>query len=334
MAFRSRLQGSRAAAVLLTVALLAACRTVPPTAAAVTPPVSKPAPPAAPGADEIVVAGRRFATGTRIVTWSEERSYNAYAGKTPTFSRRMFDGKKPGSPAPDLAGLQRGIDQFVLHYDGSGLSKLCFEALQQRGLSVHFLLDVDGTVYQTLDLQEQAWHATTANERSIGIEIANPGAYPPGDMKRLTEWYQRNAAGQIRLTPPLTVGNPRIRTPNFTARPLRPDPVRGVVQGRELVQYDLTPEQYAALIKLTAALHRVFPKLRLDYPHDARGRLITRKLPDKALVRYTGVLGHFHIQENKFDPGPALQWDTLIKGAQREAKGKPVRPSGQTKGPP
>jgi N-acetylmuramoyl-L-alanine amidase len=332
MASRSRFPNNRAAAVLLTVALMAGCHTAPkvPTAG----PRSEPKPPAAIAGDEIIVAGRRFATGTRVVTWLEERSYNAYTAKTAPFSRRIFDGKGPGAPAAVFAALQRGVDQFVLHYDGSGLSKLCFEALQQRGLSVHFLLDVDGTIYQTLDLQEHAWHATTSNDRSIGIEIANLGAFPPGDLKRLAEWYQRNDTGQVRLTPPLTVGNPRVRTLNFAARPLRPDPVRGVVQGRELVQYDLTPEQYAALIKLTVALHRVFPKIRLDYPRDARGRLVAQKLPDKALARYQGVLGHFHIQENKIDPGPALQWDTLIKGAQRAAQEGSGRPSAQRKGPP
>ncbi len=40
---------------------------------------------------------------------------------------------------------------------------------------------------QTLDLKERAWHASTANTRSIGIEIANIGAYPKTEpFKR---WY-------------------------------------------------------------------------------------------------------------------------------------------------
>ncbi|MEM9559092.1 MAG: N-acetylmuramoyl-L-alanine amidase, partial [Planctomycetota bacterium] len=39
---------------------------------------------------------------------------------------------------------------------------------------------VDGTIYQTLDVTERAWHATKANSRSVGIEIAQIGAYPPG----------------------------------------------------------------------------------------------------------------------------------------------------------
>ncbi len=125
--------------------------------------------------DEIIVAGRRFPTGTRVVTWLDPDGYNAYAGAAPTTLRAGLK----GVPARrEFAALQAGIDQFVLHYDGSGLSRLCFATLQERKLSVHFLLDVDGTIYQTLDLRERAAHATIANDRSIGIEMANLGAYP------------------------------------------------------------------------------------------------------------------------------------------------------------
>ena len=105
----------------------------------------------------------------------------------------------------------------------------------------------------------------------------------------------------------------------------RPDLVRGVIQHTEYVQYDLTPQQYAALIKLTAALATVFPKIKVDYPRDAAGNLITAKLPDDQLAAYQGVLGHYHVQENKQDPGPALQWDKLIDGARKLMKLPPIK---------
>ena len=36
-------------------------------------------------------------------------------------------------PAPgEFAALQQTIDQFVLHYDCCGLSRICFETLQAR----------------------------------------------------------------------------------------------------------------------------------------------------------------------------------------------------------
>ncbi len=69
-----------------------------------------------------------------------------------------------------------------------------------------------------------------------------------------------------------------------------------------------------------AALCRVFPRLKCDYPHDAAGRLITRKLSDKELENYRGLLGHFHVQENKIDPGPALQWRKIVEDARPQMK--------------
>jgi N-acetyl-anhydromuramyl-L-alanine amidase AmpD len=218
----------------------------------------------------------------------------------------------------DLGLLREKVDQFVLHFDVSGTSRQCFKVLHDlRCLSVHFMLDLDGTIYQTLDLKERAWHATTSNSRSIGIEIANIGAYAPAARGPLDEWYQRDSNGLVRVVIPARLGESGIRTPDFVPRPARAEPVMGAVQGRELVQYDFTPEQYAALTRLTAALCKIFPKMRCDYPRDAEGRLIPAKLPDEELERFQGILGHYHIQSNKADPGPALQWDALIDGARR-----------------
>ena len=90
--------------------------------------------------------------------------------------------------------------------------------------------------------------------------------------------------------------------------------IDGVPQFASAVAY--TPEQYAALIKLTATLCKIFPKLKCDYPKDADGKLIPHKLPDDQLNNYEGVLGHYHVQTNKDDPGPALNWEKLIGGAQ------------------
>jgi N-acetyl-anhydromuramyl-L-alanine amidase AmpD len=218
----------------------------------------------------------------------------------------------------DLALLQRVVDQFVLHFDVAGTSRRCFQVLQDdRGLSVHFLLDLDGTLYQTLDLKERAWHATTSNDRSVGVEIANIGAYPANGTNPFAAWYAANVGGGTRITIPAALGDGGIRTANFTGHPARDLPVRGTIQGEDLVQYDFTPEQYAALTHLTAALCRVFPKLKCRYPVDAQGNLIPYKLPDAELSRYEGVLGHYHIQTNKTDPGPAMDWQRVIGGARR-----------------
>lgn len=296
--------------------------------------------------DEIVVAGQLFHTGTKVVTWMDPGGYDAYRterrfapleesswSKTQAAKPELKEPARYGLRSQkltpeeierfrgggwDLPALQRIVDQFVLHYDVCGIAKQCFNVLHDhRGLSVHFMLDLDGTIYQTLDLKERAYHATISNHRSIGIEIANMGAYGPGDTKTLDTWYVRDANGRPYIKIPEKLGDPLIRTANFTARPRRDEPVRGTIQGRELVQYDLTPQQYEALAKLTAALSRIFPKIKLDYPRGPDGKVLPHKLPDDQLAAYEGVLGHYHIQTNKTDPGPALDWDKVIEGAKR-----------------
>ena len=128
----------------------------------------------------------------------------------------------------DLPLLQSVVDQFVLHFDDCGSSRTCFQMLQDdRDLSVHFMLDLDGTIYQTLDLKERACHATTSNDRSVGVEIANIGAYPAAGNNPFAQWYQTNAAGQTFITIPKRMDGGGIRTTNFTGHPARNEPVRG-----------------------------------------------------------------------------------------------------------
>jgi N-acetylmuramoyl-L-alanine amidase len=296
--------------------------------------------------DEIVVAGQFVHTGTRVVLWMDPGGYDAYRVERrfsplerADWEHSREDAKELTSPnrynlrrsglTPDeiervrgggwdLPTLQRVVDQFVIHFDVCGTSRECFRVLQDvRDLSVHFMLDIDGTIYQTLDLKERAWHATTSNSRSIGIEIANMGAYGLEEKNPFAEWYAHDSNGQTRITIPSARGDGGVRTKDFVGHPARPEPVRGIVQGQELLQYDFTPQQYRALTKLTTALCRTFPKLHCDYPRDTTGELLTKKIPDDELKKYQGVLGHYHVQTNKVDPGPAFQWDKVIGEARR-----------------
>ena len=324
--------------LLLGTLLLAGCKTAP-----------RPGTLAHRTGDEIVVAGQFVHTGTRVVLWMDPGGYDAYRVER-RFSPlekadwesshaevkdldmpNRYNLRKQGlSPEElervrgggwDLPLLQRTVDEFVIHYDVCGTSRQCFKVLQDmRDLSVHFMLDLDGTIYQTLDLKERAWHASQANTRSVGIEIANMGAYPVNGKNPFAEWYQKEPNGQVRITIPPQYGDGGILTKDFVGHPARPEPVVGVIQGKELMQYDFTPQQYQALIRLTATLCKTFPKIRCDYPKDAAGHLITHKLPDPELEAYQGVLGHYHIQTNKTDPGPAFQWDYVIDHANKLLK--------------
>jgi hypothetical protein len=294
--------------------------------------------------DEIMVCGQLYHTTTRVVLWSDPGGYDAYRAE-PRFARLQ-----PSTPAAaekstprrlvryglrskglspdevervrgggwDLPLLARVVDQFVIHFDARGTSRRCFEVLQDvRGLSVHFMLDLDGTIYQTLDVKEAAWHATIANGRSIGIEVANIGAYPADGANPLELWYRADADGRIRVADPERWQPASADRGGPVLRPLRNELIVGTIQGTKLKQYDFTPQQYDALARLAATLCTLFPKIRCDYPRDAGGALLTQKLSDGEFVRFQGILGHYHVQANKVDPGPAFQWDGFIESTRR-----------------
>jgi N-acetyl-anhydromuramyl-L-alanine amidase AmpD len=201
-----------------------------------------------------------------------------------------------------------------LHFDVCGLSRTCFKILQERKLSVHFLLDLDGTLYQTLDLRDTAWHATKANDRSIGVEIAHIGARSPGDTESLEEWYSSDSHGPY-IDLPARFGDGGLRTSAFRGRPARPELVEGRINGTRLVQYDFTPEQYETLAALCRALTRVLPQIRARVPRDARGEVIEDALSDAAFRSFSGILGHYHVQTNKTDPGPAFDWERILRSS-------------------
>jgi N-acetyl-anhydromuramyl-L-alanine amidase AmpD len=291
--------------------------------------------------DEIVVCGQLIHTGTPVVLWTDPGGYDAYriekrfgpldqasweaiSKANPKRTPNRYTTRTKGV-SPELAEkvrgggwtmdeLQKVVDQFVIHFDARGTAQKCFEVLHDiRGLSVHFMLDLDGTLYQTLDLKESAWHATISNSRSIGIEIANVGAYGVKAKNPFDLWYAKGADGKTVLTIPDGPEKGGIRNLNVPLRPDRSEPIVGEVQGQNLVQYDLTPQQYETLAKLTATLCTIFPNIKCDYPRDDANQLVTRKLPEADFKAYQGLLGHYHVQSNKVDPGPAFQWDRLIR---------------------
>jgi N-acetyl-anhydromuramyl-L-alanine amidase AmpD len=296
--------------------------------------------------DEIVIAGHYVHTGAPVVLWTDPGGYDAYRTER-RFSRREemeWSSSQTSLATParygiraaglsdhafeqvrgggwSLRDLQERVDQFVLHYDVAGTSRDCFRILHDiRGLSVHFMLDIDGTIYQTLDVKERAWHAGPANDRSVGIEIANIGAYPTIENSPLAQWYANDPEEGYRLMLPPTKGTGGVRTPGFVGKPERL--VVGEIQGQQLTMFDLTPEQYDSLIRLTAALSVALPKIQLVYPQNERGGVISRTLTPEQYASFQGVLGHWHITDNKIDPGPALDWERVVGGARELIRGR------------
>ena len=133
----------------------------------------------------IVICGQKYDIGTRVVLWDESKGLNGYSQnksviteedrKTGKKTTKTISGRRYGNRTLfklDLPGLQKIVTQFFLHHSGLYHSDTTFNVLHnERKLSVHFILDDDGTLYQTLDLVECAWHGGKSNKCSVGIEI-------------------------------------------------------------------------------------------------------------------------------------------------------------------
>ncbi|MBX3469586.1 MAG: N-acetylmuramoyl-L-alanine amidase [Planctomycetes bacterium] len=297
----------------------------PPAAAAPAVPGHVDEPPPARTGTSIVVAGRRVEVGSPVVTWEDPGGYDGLR-ETCFFS----DATLPSSPAAGCDTPRRyaardvdpsKVDLVVMHYDVAWTSRNCFRVLHDvRGLSCHFLLDVDGTIYQTLDLALRARHAGGVNDRSVGIEIAHPG--PLELTAGLADRYARDeASGAVRFDLGARSGD--VRTGDFVVRPARAEPVAGPIHGRTYTMYDFTDAQYEALGRLLAALARAFPEVRLEAPRGPDGA-VTTTVADPATfgaAAGVGVIGHYHVTRAKQDPGPAFDWERVLAAARarREA---------------
>lgn len=193
----------------------------------------------------------------KFLLWSDDGGISAKPGHFYDYSTRP----------------KRNIRYFVNHWDVCLNSKSCQEVLDKRGISVHFLIDNDGTIYQTLDLQHAAWHAGSArtNRASAGVEISN--AYYP----KYQAWYIKN---------------------NFGERPIVSD---AWVHGNKLEPFmGFYPVQIQALKALWKAIH-----LATDIPYETPlnqfGKTSTKYVQEVPYGKFEGFVNHYHVSKNKID---------------------------------
>lgn len=104
-------------------------------------------------------------------------------------------------PSPNFSErpTAAAIDMVVLHYTGMKTGAAALERLcdADAKVSAHYLIEEDGASYRLVAEDRRAWHAgfshwagaTDINDRSIGIEIVNPGhefgyrAFPEAQME-------------------------------------------------------------------------------------------------------------------------------------------------------
>ncbi len=253
-------------------------------------------PPVASAGTSIVVAGQKFDVGRPVVLWSDPQGFDAYQTTCIDQSGGCCDHASPrfaarkGVAARSVPELQGIVSQLVLHFDGCVNSRSCFKSMHNRprpagstgcGLSAHFMVDADGTIYQTLDLVERAFHAEEANSTSVGVEICNRGRVDKSEWPKLP--------------------------PDYRTRPERDV----VINGEHHLAYEFRGEQYDSLIALARTLLRVFPRIKPVMP-ERDGKPIMDTLDDP--LAFAGILGHLHVdlQKQKWDPG-ALDWQRILR---------------------
>ena len=190
----------------------------------------------------------------KVVLWSEDNGLKIKDGYTPYFKKRK-------------------INMFVNHWDVCLDSATCVKVLNKRNISVHFCIDNDGTIYQLLDMNHAAWHASSrkVNHRAIGIEIAN--AYYP----KYQSWYERKGFGK---------------------RPM----IEGAqVHGKTLKPFmDFYPVQIKALQALWKAIHEGVG-IPLECPLDDNGNNLNTTSKKVQAGTFKGFISHFHVTKKKID---------------------------------
>jgi len=177
---------------------------------------------------------------------------------------------------PPLEAVKAVIKQFVVHHDGCSSADMCFNVLQnERGLSCHFLIDNDGTIYQTIDLALMAYHAAEWNTQSIGVEFCNRG-----DAKKEPNYYSSGRFG-----------------PKRDVKPVR-------INGHTILAFEFTKAQLDAFTALGKALTRLLPNIATEYPQSSPGQAAMDTIPTSASFSFSGYMGHYHLITQKWDPGP------------------------------
>jgi hypothetical protein len=209
----------------------------------------------------------------KVVLWSESGGLKADKG-----NYYDYTGRSP-----------RKIKLFVNHWDVCLNSHSCQGVLNKRGISVHFLIDNDGTIYQTLDTQHGAWHGGSerVNRAAVGVEISN-AFYP-----KYQEWYTRNGFGEREIVEGLRV------------------------HGEEVGPFlDFYPIQIQALKALWKAIHH---GVGVPYEAPLNQFETTSKVyeQDAKYGDFQGFISHYHVSKHKIDCAN-LDIKTLLEEVKHE----------------
>lgn len=206
--------------------------------------------PAASHAHEILVDGRPVHCAARVRTWHE--------------TGLLFE----------RCRRRKRTDLVCLHWTGAENPPANvfrnMRAVKPQPLSVHFMIDQAGDIYQMADANAFCAHAQGVNDRSVGIEIIS-----------------RGDAGR-----------------EVPTRDIERDTVIEVIHGKQVKYAAFTAEQVTSTLALVRALCEAYA-LPMRVP-TADGEVLARAMVEDELERFRGVIGHLHTRAGKRDPGLRL----------------------------
>lgn len=263
---------------------------------------------AQPTYDSIIIAGQPYKLdgGVVVKTFDDPGGFSFEATRLergiPNYGDRRTE-KGARIKVKDKPAVIEVIKQVVIHTDLTTDARGCFNALNGRGLSTHFMIDWDGTIYQGLDVAYEAYHAAGVNAASIGVDMNNPmknlerepKAEPFGARH---EWGDKNPKDFVRGAPE-----------------------RKRINGFWTKAYGYTDPQYQALLELLKVLTHELD-IKPFAPLDETGEVVPTVLEDFA--GFEGILAHWHISTSRWDPGPGFDWQRVYHGLAREHNAFPV----------
>jgi len=179
---------------------------------------------------------------------------------------------------------KRKPTMIVTHFDVCLSAASCKRVLEKKGISSHFAIDNDGTIYQMVDPQHEAWHAGTrrTNKASVGVDISN--AY----YTKYQKWYRRKGFGNRPVLNNLKV--------------------HGVTLKECLGFYPIQIQAYKALISCLCKQYDI----PVECPLNSEGTLLRAVYAPAKRGKYNGIVNHFHLTRKKIDTAN-LEMDKILE---------------------
>jgi hypothetical protein len=168
----------------------------------------------------------------------------------------------------------RYINMVITHWDVCTSAKKCRYILAAKGISTHFCIDWDGTIYQFMDVVHEGWHSGVSkiNQQSVGIDLNNP----------VYTKYNKILVKRGQPKRPVIGG--------YSINGWKPKEFLGFHQ----VQID-------AYIALLAGLNAHLPDLNLVPTGDTGNPKVIKTITVSKAATEGGVMHHAHVKKRKWD---------------------------------